>query len=209
MQQKRVNYSISKMAKHTPDIDLLRKGDKKEFENIYFEYVGVLYALCYQYTRSHAVAQENVQDSYLKLWELRTFLKPDTNIKNLLYTIARNKCLNHLRNEQIAARHLNNIRFREAKYAEEALAGAGESYIEFAELRGKIGEAIAALPPDLREVFEMNRFDGLTYKEISLKLNLSEKTIEARMSKALKILKGNLKGYFPIWFLLLASSYSS
>lgn len=197
------------MMRHEPDIDLLRKGDNMEFGRIYDEFAGVLYALGCQYTRNQAVAEEKVQEAFLKLWEIREHLKPDSNIKNLLYSITRNSCLNHLRNEQIAARHLDNIRFQEARMAEESLLSTGTTYAEFEELRRKIGEAIANLPPGLREVFEMNRIDGLTYREISLKLNLSQKAIEARMSKALKILRANLKEYFPFIAFFVACNHLS
>lgn len=195
------------MSRHVPNIELLRKGDKREFEKIYSEFAGVLYALGYQHLKSRAIAEEMVQEAFLKLWEFRLYLKPDTNIRNYLYTITRNTCLNHLRNEQIAARHINNVRFQETRLAEQSLLSSGQTYAEFEELRKKLGEAIANLPPDLREVFELNRFEGLTYKEIAIRMDLSEKAIEARISKALKILRTHLKDYLPLLALLTANSF--
>ena len=146
------------------------------------------------------------QDAFLGLWEARQTLNPDSNIRNWLYTVTKNKCLNHLRNEQIAARHLNAVRAYEAEFAEKSLNSMGDSWTEFKELQARIGEAIAQLPPDLRAVFEMNRFEGMTYNDIAMKLSLSEKAVEARMSKALRILRKELKDYFPLFLLIYSGN---
>lgn len=190
------------MTRHVPDIGLLRKGDKEEFRKVFHEFFDLLYALGYQYTKNLQVAEEMAQDAFMGLWEIRNTLEEGFNVRNWLYTVTKNKCLNYLRNEQIAARHLNYIRLREMEFAEESLKHTGSSYTEFQELQSRIGAAIANLPPDLRNVFEMNRFEGLTYMEIASKLSLSEKAIEARMSKALKMLKQELKDYFPLFIVM-------
>lgn len=75
--------------------------------------------------------------------------------------------------------------------------------MEVAELEGSIKTALQKLPEKCREVFEMNRFEGKKYSEIAETLNISVKTVEAQMSKALKILKQELKDYITIFILLL------
>jgi RNA polymerase sigma-70 factor, ECF subfamily len=194
------------MVRHTPDIERLRQGDKGEFEKIFYEFFDLLFAIGYQYTKNQQVAEEMAQDAFLGLWETRLSLNPDSNIRNWLYTVTKNKCLNHLRDEQIAARHLNAVRAHEARYAEESLNSLGGTWAESRELQARIGDAIAQLPPDLRAVFEMNRFEGMTYSDIASKLNLSEKAIEARMSKALHILRKELKDYFPLFLLMYSGT---
>ena len=194
------------MVRHTPDIERLRRGDKGEFEKIFYEFFELLYAIGFQYTKNQQVAEEMAQDAFLGLWEARQTLNPDSNIRNWLYTVTKNKCLNHLRNEQIAARHLNAVRAYEAEFAEKSLNSMGDSWTEFKELQARIGEAIAQLPPDLRAVFEMNRFEGMTYNDIAMKLSLSEKAVEARMSKALRILRKELKDYFPLFLLIYSGN---
>jgi RNA polymerase sigma-70 factor (ECF subfamily) len=72
------------------------------------------------------------------------------------------------------------------------------SYIEFEELRAKIDLAISTLPDDLRETFLLSRFDELQNKEIAEKQLMSIKTVEARMTKALRILRHELKDYLTI-----------
>jgi RNA polymerase sigma-70 factor, ECF subfamily len=190
------------MIRHTPDIELLRKGDKEEFAKIYYEFFDLLFALGYQYTKNHQVAEEMAQETFIGLWETRATLGTESNIRNWLYTVTKNKCLNHLRNELNATRHLNTIRAQELKFAEESMNSLGSNFAELVELQSRIGSAIAHLPADLQTVFDMNRYGGLTYGEIARELNLSEKAIEARMSKALKILKAALKDYFPILLII-------
>ncbi len=179
-------------------VEKLRRGDKLAYGKLYNEFFGVLFSLCLQYTSNVKDSEEIVQDSFLKLWEHRAELTRDSNVKNYLYTITKNSCLNYLRDKQIFEKHLKQYQNREWHYNYEALKKLGESFTDFEELRIKIEQAIDALPDDLRQVFRMNRFEDLKYREIAEKLGLSEKTVEARMSKALKILRVELKDYLAV-----------
>jgi RNA polymerase sigma-70 factor (ECF subfamily) len=137
----------------------------------------------------------------MKLWEIRETLNDQFNIRSFLYTITKNNCLNHLRNRKIALKHQENFRYLEMQFNYEALEKIG-NYLEFEALREKIDQAIAALPADLRETFLLSRFEDLSYKEIAFKQTISVKTVEARMSKALKILRHELKDYLAVIYLI-------
>lgn len=184
------------------DIVRLKAGDRFEYKRIYLEFYDVLYSLGKQYLLDANDAEEIVQDAFMKLWEIRSELSDQSNIKNFLYTLVKNNCLNQLRNKQNAARLIKNYHYLELQYNYEALEKMGDSFFQFQELREKIDIAINALPDDLRVVFEMNRFQEMRYKDIAQKLNVSEKTIEARMTKALKILRNDLKDYLPVIYLV-------
>ncbi|HAZ02165.1 MAG: hypothetical protein A2W90_23775 [Bacteroidetes bacterium GWF2_42_66] len=184
------------------DIVRLKTGDRSEYEKIYHEFFDVLYSLSKQYLMNTDDAEEIVQDAFLKLWEIRSGLNDQSNIKNFLYTLVKNNCLNQLRNKQNAARLIKNYHYQELQYNYEALTKTSENYIQFQELKEKIDLAISELPDDLQVVFEMNRFQDMRYKDIALKLDLSEKAVEARMSKALKILRTELKDYLPVIYLV-------
>ena len=175
----------------------LQRSEKPAFEAVYTDFFGVIYHLSLQYLHDEKVAEEIVQDSFMKLWEIRETLNDRFNIRNFLYTITKNNCLNYLRNQKTALRHQENLKYLEMQFNYEALEKMG-SYVEFEELRLKIDQAIASLPDELRETFLLSRFDELQYKEIAENLSVSIKTVEARMTKALKILRYELKDYLTV-----------
>lgn len=179
------------------NITSLKKGDKKAFEEIYNEFFGLHYHLCLQYIHNEKAAEEIVQDTFLKLWEIRNTLNDQINIRSFLYTITKNNCLNYLRNQKISMKHIENMKYMEMQFNYEALEKLG-NYIQFEELRSKIEEAIAQLPAELVETFQLSRFEELSYKEIAEKQNISIKTVEARISKALRILRVELKDFLPM-----------
>jgi RNA polymerase sigma-70 factor (ECF subfamily) len=184
------------------NIDLLKEGNKSEFERIYLDFFDVLYALGMQYTSDQSVAESIVQDAFLKLWEIRENLLPETNIRNFLYTLTKNLCLNYLRNQKVAWRNLNRVKFCESVYAMESLDRIGNNFMEFEELSRKLELVIENLPEEIKIVFKMSRFEELKYREISEKLGISEKTVEARITKALKILRTELKDFLPVFYLI-------
>ncbi len=176
------------------DISLLREGDKAAFEAVYHEFFGVLYSLSSQYLFKPEDAEEMVQEAFLKLWEVRSRLNEDSNIKNFLYTITKNNCLNFIRNEQIASSHLKRY-YDELQYNYEALYLLEDDYFRIEELKLKIDEAIDSLPMKWKNIFRMSREEELRYKDISKRLGISEKTVEASITKALKKLREELKEY--------------
>ena len=184
------------------NIDLLQRGNKSEFERVYVEFFDVLFALGVQYTSDASVAESIVQDVFLKLWEVKENLLPQTNIRNFLYTLTKNICLNHLRSQKTVWKHLNQVKQYEYDYAIESLNRIGDSYLEFKELADKVDQAIGKLPDDLKIIFSLSRFEDLKYREIAEKLNISEKTVEAKMTKALKLLRKELKDYLPVFYMI-------
>ncbi len=179
------------------NIPKLIVGDRLEFKFVYNDFFDVIFNIGFQYTRSKNVAEEIAQDVFLKLWEIRSTLKHDSNIKNFLYILARNKCLNYLR-DHIKERKINySDYFLEMQFNYEALNELPSDYIEFEECYKIINAAINKLPVDIKETFRMSRFEGLPNKEIAEKYNVGIKAIEARMTKALMILRKELKDYLP------------
>jgi RNA polymerase sigma-70 factor, ECF subfamily len=183
------------------NIDSLRRGEKRAYEEVYNDFFGVIYHLCLQYLHDEEASREIVQDTFMKLWEIRETLNDQINIRNFLYTITKNNCLNHLRNQSIALKHQTNMKYLEMQFNYEAMEKLG-NYLQFEELRSKIDDAISKLPEEVRETFILNRFDDLHYKEIAQKLNVSVKTVEARISKALRILREELKDYLYLIYII-------
>jgi RNA polymerase sigma-70 factor (ECF subfamily) len=185
---------------NSPKLNIIavRNGDRSAFEAIYHEYADMLYHLCLQYINEPSVAEEIVQDAFVKLWEVKESLKEELGVRNYLYTITKNNCLLHIRKEQIVMKNSRDLCYLEMQFNYEAMSSLADSIVEFDELKDRIDSAIDALPENLKEVFLLSRFEELKYKEIAEQLDVSVKTVEARMSKALVILRKDLKEYLPI-----------
>ena len=169
--------------------------DERSFEALFREYFTPLMAFARKILVDEDEAREVVHKVFINLWEKRQEIDLATSLKSYLFTSVHN-------------RSLNVIRDRKKFTSEEVPEMAGEwdvsSQIESMELEEKIRSVIESLPEKCREVFELNRFEGLKYSEIADRLNISVKTVENQMSKALKILREKLMQYMTIvlWLLL-------
>ncbi len=126
-------------------------------------------------------AEDVVQEVFVKLYE-RHLPCQATLTKKFFYSCVRNACIDHLRRQ----------RPMEADIEPADLAGgiSDDEAIDRSEVEARLWDAIANLPERCREILLMNKRDGLTYKEIAQQLDLSEKTVEHQMTKALKRLRG-------------------
>lgn len=176
----------------------LKKDDKNSFKLIFNNFYLQLCHLSIHYLEDEDEAKGVVQEAFVKLWEIRHELNPDSNLRNFLFTLVKNNCLNILNRRQILLKHHEKIRWMEMHYQYESLSRIGSDYLEFNELKDKIDEAIRKLPEHCRIVFEMSRFEDLKNREIGEKLGVTQKTVEAHLTKALKILRNELKDYLPI-----------
>ena len=167
------------------------------FEQLFKAHFQHLFNFALQYIADEEVAKDVTQSVFIKLWESRESIDIQKSVKSYLFTSVRNKCLNYIRDNKKF-----NSRILDVELAEMDFGGFSDTYAYF-ELENKINEILAALPEKSRRIFEMSRFDGKKYREISLDLNISEKTVEAHMSKVLKILKEQLKDYLLLFILYI------
>ena len=147
-----------------------------------------------KYTGDLEEAKGVVQDVFMVVWTKFETLPADMNMRSYLYTAVRNKSLNHIRDRQKQVM-LESV-------PEQKLAGEVDS-LEERELAAEIEMAINSLPGKCRQVFEMSRYEELKYIEIAQRMNISVKTVEAQMSKALRLLREQLAPFLPFLFLLL------
>jgi len=172
--------------------------NERSFELLFKEYFSPLCLFALKYVPDMDTSKEIVHNVYLNLWEKRADIRAGTSLKTYLFTSVYNRSLNHIRDHK---------KFRQGVISEAELGFAGDEVttgIEAGELERHITLALGKLPVKCREVFSLNRFEELKYKEIAAKLNISLKTVEAQMSKALKILRDELKDYLPGLIFILA-----
>jgi RNA polymerase sigma-70 factor (ECF subfamily) len=138
-------------------------------------------------------AEDIVQDLFYNYWKNREKIDITTSLKSYLYQAVRNKCLKAIDHQQVKERYTNELQVQSQ--------GDGDltpTNIEAEELNQIIENTIDELPERCKEIFILNRFEGMKYHEIAQKLSISIKTVEANMGKALKIFRVNLKGYYQV-----------
>lgn len=169
---------------------------KQKFERLFREHFTGLCYFAQKYLGDLDSSKEIVHTVFIKVWENREKFDWETPAKSYLFTSVYNRSMNFIR---------DNKKFvdEENIHASSLLTKASVFHdtMEASELEVKINQAIDKLPEKCREVFKLNRFEGKKYAEIAKQLNISVKTVETQMSKALKVLKEDLKDY--IYLLLL------
>lgn len=143
-------------------------------------------------------AKEIVQDAFISLWEKRESIDLSKPVKSYITTSVYNKSLNYLRDNKKFNRDILNF---ENLYTMSE-QNQGDKLVA-AEIELKIKTSINELPEKCREIFIMNRYQNLKYQQIADKLQISIKTVEAQMSKALQHMRNKLVDYINIIVILL------
>lgn len=169
-------------------MELLRQGDETAFTNIFHRYYGLLFIHAYKKLRDPEQAKDVVQDLFTALWVRRDHLSlTNDNLAVYLYTAIRNRILDVIARQQVRDRYIQS--FQDFIDREQI----GTDYrVRSVDLAALIKAEIAALPPKMREVFEMSRYENLSHKEIAERLELSELTVRTHVKKALRILRVRL-----------------
>ncbi len=164
------------------------------FEGIFNEYYAPLCRFAAGYLSDTDSSEEIVQQVLINLWDRRDKLDSDKSIKSYLFTSVKNRCLNHIRNHK-------KFRNRYLDLDSEWDIPVDEKYISIEkDVERLVKEALDKLPEKCREIFILCRFEEMKYKEVADHLQISPKTVEAQMSKALKILREELK---DVWMIIL------
>ena len=178
----------------TGDAELVRRiraGDERALETVFRAHYAGMASFVQRFVRSPDVAEELVQDVFFKLWSKREQLAEIETLRTYLFRAARNTALNHLRRLKLERR------WQEEQGVDDdaPTAFAADEETSEGEVAAAVQEAIGRLPPRCREIFLMSRDGGLTYAEIARTLEISVKTVETQMGRALKSLRVSLKPF--------------
>lgn len=173
----------------------LRSGDEKCFDALFRRYYK---PLCTYATRfvTTARAEELVQDTLMWVWENRQTLIPEMPLKSLLFTIVKNKSLNSVSHNTIKSRVIRQL----ADDFEEEFDDP-DFYLE-GELLRRFTEALRKMPAEFQQTFRMHRLEGMTHRQIADALNVSPQTVNYRIGQTVRLLREELKDYWPILALL-------
>ncbi|MEQ8242912.1 RNA polymerase sigma-70 factor [Fulvivirga sp.] len=178
----------------------IRSGDKHAFEVLFRHSYGTMCGYAKKYIADTDEAEGIVQDVFVNFWERRDAIEISDSIEAYLYRSVRNSCLNQLKHSQVKAKYA-----MEQVLAYKNTDAVTTDTLEDLELQQKIDACIDSLPIERRKIFKLSREDGLKYKEIANELNISIKTVENQMGKALKHLRTHLAEYLPflVWIILV------
>jgi RNA polymerase sigma-70 factor (ECF subfamily) len=177
--------------------------DERGLDQVYTTHYVPLYHYAYTMLNDAELAEEMVQQVFLKLLEKKAAVTIQVSIKAYLYKAVHNECLNHFKHEKVKLAHVA-MASRQLQYHTDTPSGK----MQYKELELRLQEAINSLPEQCRTIFQLSRFEELKYADIALQLGLSLKTVENQMGKALKRLRLQLADYLPIcWYFILVLLY--
>ncbi len=165
-------------------IFLLREGHEGALRALYDIHLKKLHYFIFRTAKSRQLAEDVVQDVFIKIWETRLQIDPEQPFRTYLYTIAKHHLLNLLKRLQHESGILDEIR----KYMDPG-ENTTELQIEYSESNVLLTEAISKLPPQCKEVFIRCKIQGLSYKQVAAELNITEGTVNSQMVKALRSIR--------------------
>jgi len=176
---------------HTGDdrqiFEAIKMDDNTAYEKVFHAYYRPMTAYAFRFLGNLPDSESVVQDVFLRLWQKRREISITSSLQYYLFKSVKNQCVNFLEHERIKTRYQNFV-----IQNEESRSDYSEFFPEL-DLMKWIESAIEALPPKRQEIFRMAREDGLKYREIAFRLDLSVKTVETQMTLALKQLREVLK----------------
>lgn len=175
-------------------------NDEKRFETFFREHF-LKYCLYCQYRFGFGIddAKEVVHLGFIKLWERRQTIERQHSVTSYLQKIIHNNCLDVLKHEKVKLKYRNTL-INRPDHDDNIYAF---TRLDLEQMEANIRNAIAELPPQMRKIFEKSRFDGLSYAEIARQMDISKKTVETQVGRALTKLKQKLEHYIKPGLLLL------
>lgn len=179
-------------------IERIKNGDESAFEGAFKAYARPLHAYGVSLLGNAHMAEEMIQQLFLKIWEQRATLEIHSSLKAYLYRSIHNDCMNYLRHLKVRQRYAESTG-RDPALSQEQPSGR----LEIKEIQSRLRSGLGKLPEACRTVFQLSRFEHLSYKEIAGQLGISIKTVENQMGKALRVLRVELKDYLVVLFVAL------
>ncbi|WP_270087881.1 RNA polymerase sigma factor [Sphingobacterium sp. SYP-B4668] len=179
------------------DFVRFKSGDQIEFRKIFNIYYKLIYRYSLRFLKQHEDTEELVQEVFILLYLNREKIEDAAAVYPYLFTITKRLVISSFRKKIIESKfevHLQNIWKEEDYDTEESLASRELSYF--------LDRAIASLPEKQKEVYAMNKLEGLSYQEIADKIGISKNTVKNHLITASKTVKVIMRGIYLIFFLM-------
>ena len=178
----------------------LRKGSHRAFNAIYDMYADKLFGFVFAHTKSREMANDLVQETFLKLWTMRESLSMEGSLLAMLFTISHNKMIDTFRAQINKVEFEDYIEFSENAELED---NAIEKKIYYDDFLKALKLCKNLLPNRQMEIFEMSRENGKSIEEIASELKISEQTVKNQLTSALKTLRAELVKYNLVYLILI------
>ncbi len=172
----------------------IQKNCQKSFENLYRLFFARLYNFAMQYVHKREIAEEIVNDVMVKIWNRRETISEIKNLKTYLFIAIRNQCLNHI--SQFSTLHV--VLEPERNTVEVIDYHNPERELELKEIYFQLNKGIDELPDQCRTVYKLIKEDGFKYKQVAEILNLSPRTVETQLFRAIKKLDKVMELYIDV-----------
>lgn len=173
-------------------------SEVRAFNQLYADFYTRFVHFAQSYVRDLPVAEDIAVDALMYYWEKRSLLPEDTHVPAYILTTIKHKCINYLEHLRVRAEYAEKMQEHaawELNLRISTLEACDPEEIFSKEMEQMIEKAIASLPEQTRNVFQFNRFEDKTYKEIAEIMNITVKTVEYHISKSLSHLRKILQKY--------------
>lgn len=174
----------------------LKLDSHEAFLQIFRKYYPDLVLFASRFILDADTCEDIVQEAFIKIWSNRKILEIRTSLRTYLISLVQHLALNEIKHRKVRTLYQD-------AYHEMILALPADEHIFYTELNDAMQKLLSQLEPEVLETYSLSRTHHLKYTEIAEKLNISVRTVEARVSKAVKFLQKNLKGYKFIIYLTL------
>ena len=173
----------------------LKQGERHAFDKIFNTYWQPLYKSAFNVLKDKKICEEIVQDIFIGIWKNRNNLEIKVSLEKYLFSSVRYQVFNQFRKNQ------KNLRAELFENLDQRCTYENpESEVLYKELVQKVDSVVEELPEKCRLVYKMSREEQLSHKEISSRLNISPKTVENHITKALFVLRASMGGFLS-WLL--------
>jgi RNA polymerase sigma-70 factor (ECF subfamily) len=174
----------------------LKEGDSFAFEVLFYKYRNKVKGFAIRIVPAQIDPEEIVQEVFVKVWLKKEAVDPEKDFQSYLFSIAKHLILDHLKSAVNRKLYFVGDHFQQDVLADESLES---SLVEHAE--EKLQQLIKEIPERRREIFLLSRFEGLNYKQIAERLNISENTVDSQIRNALNFLRKEFRKMVILGFL--------
>ncbi|MBD5234070.1 MAG: RNA polymerase sigma-70 factor [Bacteroidales bacterium] len=175
----------------------LKTDSHEAFFVIFRRYYYFLVLFAGRFIQDRDTCEDIVQDVFTQFWHTRKSLEIKSSLRSYLTTLVQNLALNKLKHNKVEESYL--------QVYEELMSDTPEDVLRFNELNEAIEQSLAKLAPEVRLTLMLSREEKLKYSEIAERLKISVKTVEARISKALRFIQADLERFKIIILLIIAT----